>query len=178
MGQKITKKELERAEALYNQQRFDEAVVEWKKTLKRLQKSQEKFQLCGRICAALCDVGKYREALTFAGQQCELANAMGDANYKADAYFNIAFSNEKSCEFEKAISYCKRTHNTQAEKSAISGKSTISGKTHLCLANAYTGMSAFCKAWTNYVRAMDEAKATASKVLEIQTSAKMGALFW
>lgn len=171
MGQKITKKEIERAETFYNDQRFDEAVEEWKKALKRLNKPQDKFQLCGRICSSLCDVGKYREALTFAGQQCELANAIGDAKYKADAFFNIAFSNEKSCEFEKAISYCKRTQLTHADKSAISGK------TYLCLANAYAGLSNFRKSWTNYVRAMDEAKPATSRVLEIQTSAKMGALF-
>ena len=172
MGQKITKKELERAENLYNEQRFDEAVVEWKKTLKRLNKPQDKFQLCGRICSALCDVGKYREALTFAGQQCELATAIGDSNFKAEAYFSIAFCNEKSCEFEKAISYCKRAQHKHPEKSVISGK------TFLCLGNAYAGMSEFRRSWTHYVRAMDEAKSTANKVLEIQTSAKMGALFW
>ncbi|RUS90838.1 hypothetical protein EGW08_001345 [Elysia chlorotica] len=171
MGQKITKKEIERAENLYNEQRFDEAVVEWKKFLKRLQKPQDKFQLCGRICSALCDVGKYREALTFAGQQCELATAIGDSGFKAEAYFSIAFCNEKSCEFEKAISYCKRAQHKHPEKSAIAGK------TFLCLGNAYSGMSDFRKSWTYYVRAMDEAKSTRNKVLEIQTSAKMGALF-
>ncbi|GFO28239.1 43 kda receptor-associated protein of the synapse [Plakobranchus ocellatus] len=171
MGQKITKKELERAELFYKDQRFDDAVEDWKRALKRVRKPQDRFQLCGRICLALCDVGKYREALTFAGQQCEIATAIDDATYKADAFFNIAISNEKSCEFAKAISYCKRTLQMHPDKAVLSGK------INLCLANAYAGISEFRKAWTNYVRAMDEAKSTSDRVLELQTSAKMGTLF-
>lgn len=172
MGQKLVKNELERAEVFYNEQRFDEAVEEWKKALKKLKKPEEKFRICAKICLSLCDVGKYREALSYAGQQCELANQLNDVSMKSEAYFSVALCNEKSCEFSKAISYCRQSQQTDPEKKSIAGY------IHMCMGNAYAGTSEFVKAWTNYALAMDTAKSGQDKILEILTSARMGALFW
>lgn len=169
----MVKKELERAEVFYNEQRFDEAVEEWKRALKRMKKPDEMFRVCARICSTLCDVGKYREALSFAGQQCEIANHLNDVLLKSEAYFNVALCNEKSCEFNKAISYCRRSQQMSPEKSA-----GAEGHIHLCVGNAYAGTSEFLKSWVSYVSAMDEAKTRGDKILEILTSARMGALFW
>ncbi|XP_059144980.1 43 kDa receptor-associated protein of the synapse-like [Physella acuta] len=171
MGQNMAKKELARGEKFYMDQRFDEAVEEWRKVLKRMKKPEEKFTLSGRICLALCDVGKFREALTYAGEQCELANSINDPVLKSEAFFHLALCNEKSCEFSKAISYSKRSQLTHPTKSPFLGY------INLCIGNAYCGTSEFLKAWNSYVLAMDEAKLSGDKLLEILTSAKMGALF-
>ncbi|KAH9491557.1 hypothetical protein Btru_030956 [Bulinus truncatus] len=171
MGQNVVKKSMERGEMFYTQQRFDDAVEEWKKVLKRLKSPSEKFSVCGKICSALCDVGKYREALTYAGEQCELANVQGDPALKSEAFFNVAVCNEKSCEFSKAISYSRQSQLLHP------GKSPLTGYTHLCTGSAYAGTSEFLRAWNSYVQAMNEAKSTGDKLLEILTSAKMGALF-
>ncbi|CAL1542957.1 unnamed protein product [Lymnaea stagnalis] len=171
MGQNIAKKELGRAEMLYAEQRFDEAVEGWKKVLRKMKQPTDKFTISGRICSSLCDVGKFREALTYAGEQCELANGLNDAALKSEAFYNVAVCNEKSCEFSKAISYSKRSLISHP------AKSPLSGYLHLCIGNAYVGSSEYLKAWNSYVMAMDEAKHKNDKVLELLTSAKMGALF-
>uniref|UniRef100_A0A2C9L068 Rapsyn myristoylation/linker region N-terminal domain-containing protein n=1 Tax=Biomphalaria glabrata TaxID=6526 RepID=A0A2C9L068_BIOGL len=171
MGQNVVKKALERGEMFYTQQRFDDAVEEWKKALKGLKKPPEKFAIAGKICSALCDVGKYRDALTYAGEQCEIANSQKDAAMKSEAFFNVAFCNERSCEFSKAISYSRQSQLLHPEKSPMNGY------IHLCIGSAYAGTSDFSKAWNNYVIAMGESKSSGDKVLEILTSAKMGAFF-
>lgn len=172
MGQKMAKKELERGEIMYGEQRFDEAAAEWGKALKRLQKPLDKFKICGKICLCLCDIGKYRDALIFAGQQCEIANSLEDVSLKSEAYFNLAVCNERSCEFGKAISYSRSSQQADPENSALSGQ------IHLCMANAYAGTSEFLKSWNSYVRAMEVAKTKGDKHLELLTSARMGVLFW
>ena len=49
MGQKMVKRELEKAEVLYSQQRFDEAAQSWIKVMKHLSKPKDKFQVCGKV---------------------------------------------------------------------------------------------------------------------------------
>ncbi|XP_035825654.1 43 kDa receptor-associated protein of the synapse [Aplysia californica] len=171
MGQKMAKKEMEKAQGLYNEQRFDEATQAWLRALKHLAQPVEKFKVCGKICTSLCDVGKYRDALTYAGQQCEIANGLSDVMLKSEAYYNIAVCNEKSCEFSKAISYCRNAQQCGTDKSPLKGRLS------LCLGNAFLGSSDFLKAWNNYVVAMDKAKAADDRLLELLTSARMGTLF-
>jgi len=171
----MVKKELERAELLYNEQRFDEAAHSWQRVLSQLTKPLDKFHVCGRICTCLCDVGKYRDALTYAGQQCELANTLNDVALKSEAYSNIAICNEKSCEFSKAISYCR---SAQQHCSSVEDKQgLLKGQLAMCLGNAFLGTGEFLKAWNNYVTAMDVAKEHEDRVLELITSARMGTLF-
>lgn len=171
MGQALAKREMDKGMKQYHEQRFAEAVDEWSSALKKMTKARNKFEALGNICLALCDLGKYRDALTHSGLQIEVANDTDDPVLKSEAFLMYAICNEKLSEFTKAISYCR--YCLQTEKVADRTQSYA----HLCLGNAYVGLSEFPKAWGSYTKALALARTKNDKFLELMTSARVGHMF-
>ena len=83
--------------------------------------SVDGLQVSGDLCRALCELGKLREALEYAGQQCGLATEVGEPAMMAEAYLNMALCNVRSCEFSKAVAYCRSAMQHQPEGGSVTG---------------------------------------------------------
>lgn len=172
MGQRLARRERERGERLYHQQRAEEAVQKWTHSLSKLRDTRDRFQVSGDLCRALCELGKTREALEHAGQQCGLATELGaDPAMQVEAFLNMARCNVASCEFSKAVSYCRSALQLLPEGGELSGY------LHLCLGDAFMGLSEFQKAWGNYTRAYAIAHHNNDRLLEMQVQASMSAIY-
>ncbi|KAL8599212.1 hypothetical protein ACOMHN_007928 [Nucella lapillus] len=171
MGQRLARRERERGGRLYHQQRAEEAVDRWNHALTKLRDPRDRFQVSGDLCRALCDLGKSREALEHAGQQCGLATQVGEAAMMAEAYLNMALCNLRSCQFSKAVSYCRSALQHQPDGG------NITGYLHLCLGDAFLGLSEFQKAWNNYTRAHALAHSLSDRLLEMHVQASMAAVY-
>ncbi|KAK7108231.1 43 kDa receptor-associated protein of the synapse-like [Littorina saxatilis] len=171
MGQRLARRERERGGRLYHQQRAEEAVEKWNHSLTKLRDPRDRFQVSGDLCRALCELGKSREALEHAGHQCGLATEIGEPAMLAEAHLNMALCNVRSCEFSKAVSYCRSAMQHQPEGGAITGY------LHLCLGDAFMGLSELQKAWSNYMRAHAMAHNLADRVLEVQVHASMSHIY-
>ncbi|XP_050391551.1 43 kDa receptor-associated protein of the synapse [Patella vulgata] len=171
MGQKIAKKEPERGARLYDEQRFEEAIEEFKLCLTRKPKSSEEFLLYGQICRCYLDIGKTGEALDFANKQMEQANQSNDNSMKSEAFFHLAVCNELIGEFSKSISFCR--NSLQIDETQNQLKAYL----YLCLGNSYVGLSEFPKAWKSYYTALSIAHTNGDKLIEILVNTRLGILF-
>ncbi|KAK7477621.1 hypothetical protein BaRGS_00031099 [Batillaria attramentaria] len=171
MGQKLARRVRDRGTRLYQQQRAEEAVDRWNRALTKLRDPRDRFLVSGDLCRALCELGKSREALEHAGQQCGLATELGDPGFMAEAYLNMAICNLYSCEFSKAVSYCRSALQAKPEGG------DFTGYLHLCLGEAFMGLSEFQKAWNSYTRAQAQAHSTSDRVLEMRVQASMAAVY-
>ena len=171
MGQRLAKRDLDYGLRLYRLQRQEAAVRMWRKALRRLSGRRARFQTLGYLAAAYCDWGKYRDMLAFAVQQIELANEADSAAWRAEAYLNLARSNERLCEYHKAISYCRHS------LAQSTPDPSVHAYVYLCLANAYLGFSNFGHALENFERALRASKQCDDIVLELQVYSSLGNLF-
>ena len=171
MGQVIARKEIEDGLRLYNLQQNQKAVRKWKKALRKLKSQSDRFTALSYLASAHMDLGRYRDTLAFALQQIDIANEAENTQMKAEAYMNLARSNERLCEYHKAVSYSR--HSLQN----IPKDPRVHGYVYLCQGNAYFGFSNYTKALENYEQAMRVAKHQRELALELQIYANLGNLF-
>lgn len=171
MGQKIVKRNVEKGRRLYNEQRYDDSIKEWTEALKKMKRADDKFSTLGYIIMALHDMGKYRTMLDYAIQQIDLANEVNDIFMKCEAYLNLAVSNARVSEFHKAVCYCR--HSLQNEPR----DKRIYGYVHLCMGNAYFGLSEFSKVLQSHEKALLVCKENTDRTLELQVYSGLGYLF-
>lgn len=171
MGQRLARHQVERGLRLYNDQKQEEAVCLWKKSLRKITKDSERFATMGYLCQAYCDWGKYREMLDFAFQQLDIANEVDSPNMRAEAYLNLARGNERLGDYHKAVSYCRHSIYNYCDESRTTGY------VHLCLGNAYLGFSNFYKSIECFDVALKIAREIKDCILEIQAYLGLGAVF-
>ena len=171
MGQVIARKEIEDGLRLYNLQQNKKAVRKWKKALRKLKRQCDRFTALSYLASAHMDTGRYRDTLAFALQQIDIANEAENTQMKAEAYMNLARSNERLCEYHKAVSYSR--HSLQN----IPKDPRVHGYVYLCQGNAYFGFSNYTKALENYEQAMKVARQQREQALELQIYSSLGNLF-
>lgn len=171
MGQILARKEVEDGLRLYNLQQNKKAVRKWKKALRKLKSQNDKFTVLSYLASAHMDLGRYRDTLAFALQQIDIANEAENTQMKAEAYMNLARSNEKLCEYHKAVSYSRHSLQNMPKDPRIHGY------VYLCQGNAYHGFSNFTKALENFEQAMKVAKYHRELALELQIYSSLGKLF-
>ena len=171
MGQVIARKEIEEGLRLYNLQQNKKAVRKWKKALRKLKRQCDRFTALSYLASAHMDTGRYRDTLAFALQQIDIANEAENTQMKAEAYMNLARSNERLCEYHKAVSYSR--HSLQN----IPKDPRVHGYVYLCQGNAYFGFSNYTKALENYEQAMKVARQQREQALELQIYSSLGNLF-
>ncbi|XP_069138338.1 43 kDa receptor-associated protein of the synapse-like [Argopecten irradians] len=175
MGQKVGKKGVEKGLVHYKEQRFEEAAIEFLNVLKRTHKAEEKspdkFVIYGYLCTIYYDTGKYRDILRYADHQIDIANSLKDSGMKAEAFFNLARGNERLSLFDKAVLFCKESITINTKRSKILGYS------HLCLGNAYFGLSDFCNCCKNIDLSLAIARQTKDKRLDILANVSFGIVF-
>ena len=171
MGQTLARRSRDRGTKLWEEQRFDEAIHAWETAMKRTVKATDRFEIFGSLCLALCDMGKYRNALTYAGQQIEIANKVNNPLMITQAYFHLALCNERVSEYSKSVTYCR--YSLQVEDA----DDKLFGWIHFCLGNAYFGLSEFPKAWKSYSKSLTLARTRKDVLLEMLVQSRLGYLF-
>ena len=176
MGQRAVKQQIEAGLKLYNGDTHhqEHAVKKWKSALEKIHDSKIKFTLLGYLAWAHYEWGRYRQMLSYSIQQIDVANEIGDESMKAEAYMNLARSNEKLCEYHKSISYAR--HSLNASPSAATDIS-LRANVHVCLATANLGFSYFTIALENLEKALPYAYRLQDKTLECTIYGGLGDLY-
>lgn len=95
---------------------------------------------------------------------------MEDPDYLTEGYLNLARSNEKLCDFQKTISYCKTCLNMQGTTVSLQ----LNGQVCLSMGNAFLGLSVFQKALESYEKALRYAHNNDDKMLECRVCCSLG----
>ena len=171
MGQHLARKEVEEGLRLYNQQHYDRAIRKWKRALHKIKHRGDRFTALGYLASVHCDCGKYRDMLAYGIMQIDIANEAENSNMRAEAYLCLARSNERLCDYHKAVSYSRHCLQNQPRDYRVHGY------VFLCQANAYVGFGFFTKALENLEQAMRISKECEDPALELQVFLTMGQIF-
>lgn len=139
--------------------------------MRKLRRPDDKFITLGYLTQANCESGRYRDMLTYALHQIELANEQDDNYMRAEAYLNLARANERTAEYHKAVSYGRHCLQYKSQDPRTPGYS------YLCMGSAYLGFSNFQKALEHLELGMQVANFTQDRLLELQVCVGLGALF-
>lgn len=171
MGQALAKREVQDGIRLYHQHNHEAAIRKWRRALHRMSNRSDRFMCLGYLTAAHCDFGRYRDMLAYSSMQIEIANEVDNPMMKVEAYLNLARSNERMCEYHKAVSYSR--HCLQNKPCDI----RTYGYVYLTQGNAYFGFSNFTKALEMLEYAVRIAKKCKDQELELQIYTTLGHLF-
>lgn len=109
----------------------------------------------------------------YALAQIDTARDMEDPDYLTEGYLNLARSNEKLCDFQNTISYCKTCLNMQGTTVSLQ----LNGQVCLSMGNAYLGLSVFQKALESYEKALRYAHNNDDKMLECRVCCSLGSFY-
>ncbi|XP_065696324.1 43 kDa receptor-associated protein of the synapse isoform X3 [Patagioenas fasciata] len=120
------------------------------------------------LCSLRCT--SFLLPLEFAVVQIDTARELEDPDYLTESYLNLARSNEKLCEFQKTISYCKTCLNMQGTTVSLQ----LNGQVSLSMGNAFLGLSIFQKALECFEKALRYAHNNDDKMLECRVCCSLG----
>lgn len=109
----------------------------------------------------------------YALDQIDTAREMEDPDYLTEGYLNLARSNEKLCDFQKTVSYCKTCLNMQGTTVSLQ----LNGQVCLSMGNAFLGLSVFQKALESYEKALRYAHNNDDKMLECRVCCSLGNIY-
>lgn len=112
-------------------------------------------------------------SLQYALDQIDTAREMEDPDYLTEGYLNLARSNEKLCDFQKTVSYCKTCLNMQGTTVSLQ----LNGQVCLSMGNAFLGLSVFQKALESYEKALRYAHNNDDKMLECRVCCSLGNIY-
>ncbi len=115
----------------------------------------------------------YALSLQYALDQIDTAREMEDPDYLTEGYLNLARSNEKLCDFQKTVSYCKTCLNMQGTTVSLQ----LNGQVCLSMGNAFLGLSVFQKALESYEKALRYAHNNDDKMLECRVCCSLGNIY-
>ncbi|XP_071941864.1 43 kDa receptor-associated protein of the synapse-like [Antedon mediterranea] len=175
MGQSVAKVQLEDGLRKYRAGNYEGAIGKWKSVLSKVRSSNGQFTVLGYLVCAYFENGNYREMLKCAIRQFDIADKQDITEMKAEAYLNLARSNECLCEYYKAISYAR--HSLAIIVSQKEEKLFIKSQTHLCLAASYLGFGDFQSSISNATLALELARTSQEKTLECNVFSVYGDIF-
>ncbi|KAM3870343.1 43 kDa receptor-associated protein of the synapse isoform 1-T1 [Diretmus argenteus] len=170
MGQDQTKHQIEKGLKLYQSNETHKALHVWTKVLEKTSDPGGKFRVLGCLITAHSEMGKYKEMLKYALAQIDAAREMEDPDYLTEGYLNLARSNEKLCDFQKTVSYCKTCLDMQGTTVSLQ----LNGQVCLSMGNAFLGLSVFQKALESYEKALRYAHNNDDKMLECRVCCSLG----
>ncbi|KAK7880606.1 hypothetical protein WMY93_032757 [Mugilogobius chulae] len=173
MGQDQTKQQIEKGLKLYQSNQTDRALHVWTRVLERTSDPGGKFRVLGCLITAHSEMGKYKDMLKYALEQIDTARVMEDPDYLTEGYLNLARSNEKLCDFQKTVSYCKTCLNMQGTTVSLQ----LNGQVCLSMGNAFLGLSVFQKALESYEKALRYAHNNDDKMLECRVCCSLGNIY-
>uniref|UniRef100_H0VTE6 Receptor associated protein of the synapse n=1 Tax=Cavia porcellus TaxID=10141 RepID=H0VTE6_CAVPO len=173
MGQDQTKQQIEKGLRLYQSNHTEKALQVWMKVLEKSSDPAGRFRVLGCLVTAHSEMGRYREMLKFAVVQVDTARELEDADFLLESYLNLARSNEKLCEFPKAISYCKTCLGLPGTRAVA----RLGGQVSLSMGNAFLGLSLFQKALESFEKALRYAHNNDDTMLECRVCCSLGSFY-
>ncbi|XP_053923884.1 43 kDa receptor-associated protein of the synapse isoform X4 [Cuculus canorus] len=170
MGQDQTKQQIEKGLHLYQSNQTEKALRVWTRVLEKSADPAGRFRVLGCLITAHAEMGRYKDMLKFAVVQIDTARELEDPDYLTESYLNLARSNEKLCEFQKTISYCKTCMNMQGTTVSLK----LNGQVSLSMGNAFLGLSIFQKALECFEKALRYAHNNDDKMLECRVCCSLG----
>ncbi|XP_071414672.1 43 kDa receptor-associated protein of the synapse isoform X3 [Pithys albifrons albifrons] len=170
MGQDQTKHQIEKGLHLYQSNQTEKALRVWMRVLEKSADPAGRFRVLGCLITAHAEMGRYKDMLKFAVVQIDTARELEDPDYLTESYLNLARSNEKLCEFQKTISYCKTCLNMQGTTVSLQ----LNGQVSLSMGNAFLGLSIFQKALECFEKALRYAHNNDDKMLECRVCCSLG----
>ncbi|XP_054256516.1 43 kDa receptor-associated protein of the synapse isoform X2 [Indicator indicator] len=170
MGQDQTKQQIEKGLHLYQSNQTEKALRVWMRVLEKSADPAGRFRVLGCLITAHAEMGRYKDMLKFAVVQIDTARELEDPDYLTESYLNLARSNEKLCEFQKTISYCKTCLNMQGTTVSLQ----LNGQVSLSMGNAFLGLSTFQKALECFEKALRYAHNNDDKMLECRVCCSLG----
>ncbi|XP_062350135.1 43 kDa receptor-associated protein of the synapse isoform X4 [Cinclus cinclus] len=170
MGQDQTKQQIEKGLHLYQSNQTEKALRVWMRVLEKSADPAGRFRVLGCLITAHAEMGRYKDMLKFAVVQIDTARELEDPDFLTESYLNLARSNEKLCEFQKTISYCKTCLNMQG--TTVSQQ--LNGQVSLSMGNAFLGLSIFQKALECFEKALRYAHNNDDKMLECRVCCSLG----
>ncbi|KAM6311932.1 43 kDa receptor-associated protein of the synapse isoform 4-T4 [Aegotheles albertisi] len=170
MGQDQTKQQIEKGLHLYQSNQTEKALQVWMRVLEKSADPAGRFRVLGCLITAHAEMGRYKDMLKFAVVQIDTARELEDADYLTESYLSLARSNEKLCEFQKTISYCKTCLNMQGTTVSLQ----LNGQVSLSMGNAFLGLSIFQKALECFEKALRYAHNNDDKMLECRVCCSLG----
>lgn len=171
MGQRLVRREVNEGLRLYQQQHHEGAIRKWKRALHKMKHRGDRFVTLGYLALAHGDCGKHRDMLAYGIMQIDLANEADSTYMRAEAYLCLARSNERLCDYHKAVSYSRHCLQNQPRDPRIHGY------VYLCQAAAYFCFGSFTKSLENLELAMVISKQCDDPALELQVFSAMGRIF-
>ncbi len=172
MGQVLAVREIQDGVRLYNDCQCEAAIRKWKRCLPKVRRGSARFLVLGHLASAHGDLGRHRDMLAYSTMQIELANEVESSGSRAEAYLNLARSNERLGEYHKAVSYGR--HCLQAQP----GDLRIHGQVYLTQGTAYLGLSSFSRGLEMLEYALRVAQQCGDRTLELQVYSVLGTVFW
>ncbi|XP_065260308.1 43 kDa receptor-associated protein of the synapse isoform X2 [Emys orbicularis] len=173
MGQDQTKQQIEKGLQLYQSNQTEKALQVWMRVLEKTTEPAGRFRVLGCLITAHSEMGRYKDMLKFAVVQIDTARELEDPDYLMESYLNLARSNEKLCEFQKTISYCKTCLNMQGTTVSLQ----LNGQVSLSMGNAFLGLSIFQKALECFEKALRYAHNNDDKMLECRVCCSLGSFY-
>ncbi|KAM6335419.1 43 kDa receptor-associated protein of the synapse isoform 4-T4 [Podargus strigoides] len=173
MGQDQTKQQIEKGLHLYQSNQTEKALQVWMRVLEKSADPAGRFRVLGCLITAHAEMGRYKDMLKFAVVQIDTARELEDPDYLTESYLNLARSNEKLCEFQKTISYCKTCLNMQGTTVSLQ----LNGQVSLSMGNAFLGLSIFQKALECFEKALRYAHNNDDKMLECRVCCSLGSFY-
>uniref|UniRef100_A0A672TN08 Receptor associated protein of the synapse n=1 Tax=Strigops habroptila TaxID=2489341 RepID=A0A672TN08_STRHB len=170
MGQDQTKQQIEKGLNLYQSNQTEKALRVWMRVLEKSADPAGRFRVLGCLITAHAEMGRYKDMLKFAVVQTDTARELEDPDFLTESYLNLARSNEKLCEFQKTISYCKTCLNMQGTTVSLQ----LNGQVSLSMGNAFLGLSVFQKALECFEKALRYAHNNDDKMLECRVCCSLG----
>ncbi|KAL9849899.1 43 kDa receptor-associated protein of the synapse isoform 3-T3 [Geothlypis trichas] len=170
MGQDQTKQQIEKGLHLYQSNQTEKALRVWMRVLEKSADPAGRFRVLGCLITAHAEMGRYKDMLKFAVVQIDTARELEDPDFLTESYLNLARSNEKLCEFQKTISYCKTCLNMQGTTVSMQ----LNGQVSLSMGNAFLGLSVFQKALECFEKALRYAHNNDDKMLECRVCCSLG----
>uniref|UniRef100_A0A8D2P699 Receptor associated protein of the synapse n=1 Tax=Zosterops lateralis melanops TaxID=1220523 RepID=A0A8D2P699_ZOSLA len=170
MGQDQTKQQIEKGLHLYQSNQTEKALRVWMRVLEKSADPAGRFRVLGCLITAHAEMGRYKDMLKFAVVQTDTARELEDPDFLTESYLNLARSNEKLCEFQKTISYCKTCLNMQGTTVSVQ----LNGQVSLSMGNAFLGLSIFQKALECFEKALRYAHNNDDKMLECRVCCSLG----
>ena len=171
MGQHFSMRNTHGAPRVYHGEREGRAAGRWDIALKRVCRSRDRFASLAYLVSMHCDSGNIREMLACSVKQLNIAEEMDDEGMRAEAYLSLARTNQRLCEYHKAVSYCRCSLQHQARRPQVHGYA------FLCLGQAYHGFSNFSKALESFEQARTIARKCEDDTLYLHVYNELGNVY-
>ncbi|KAK2499795.1 hypothetical protein MC885_015429 [Smutsia gigantea] len=168
-----TKQQIAKGLRLYQSNETEKALRVWMKVLEKSSDLVGRFRVLGCLVTAHSEMGRYKEMLKFSVVQIDTARELEDASFLLESYLNLARSNEKLCEFQKTISYCKTCLGLPSTRACAQ----LGGQVSLSMGNAFLGLSLFQKALESFEKALRYAHNNDDAMLECRVCCSLGSFY-